>query len=522
MTIFLYSLAVIGMILIPVGLAIALRRKYVVAWFLFCVGMVTFVGSQTYHIPLNNWLTDIGVIGPIATDDPNFIRTAVILGFSAAICETLARVVGYAVLFRYKAAENHADGIMVGLGHGGIEAMLFGAVLTAASLTSLLALQGTDLTTLDLTAEQLSVVSKQLATFDTNPLLPFVSLFERLIAMTLHVTISVMVWRAFKYRQWFYIVVGILYHALFDFTAVYVPQQTENIYLIEALLFVMMLPGAIWLWRTWPKTEVPMRYLNSVGTDLRLFGTALSKELREQWHSKRILVVCAVFVLFGLTSPLLAKYTPELLTSIEGAEQLAELIPEPTAADAMVQYIKNITQFGFILVILLGMGAVAGEKDKGTAAMILSKPLTRWSFVLSKFTAQALVYLLAIGLAAIGAFYYTLVLFEPLAVGPFFFGTLLLWLWLLIYAAVTLLGSTWAKSVAAGAGIALGGSIVLLAAGSFPQIGALMPSSLVAWASQLGLDVEIPANWGAVAFGIVLILVFLVTAVAVIEQQEIE
>ena len=81
MTIFLYSLAVIGMILIPVGLAIALRRKYIVAWFLFCVGMVTFVGSQVYHIPLNEWLADIGVIGPIMADDPNFIRTAVVLGF---------------------------------------------------------------------------------------------------------------------------------------------------------------------------------------------------------------------------------------------------------------------------------------------------------------------------------------------------------------------------------------------------------------------------------------------------------
>ena len=316
--------------------------------------------------------------------------------------------------------------------------------------------------------------------------------------------------------------IAVLYHALFDFTAVYVPQQTENLYLIEALLFVMMLPGAVWLWRTWPKDVAVTRYLNSVSTDLRLFGTALSKELREQWHSKRIIVVCAVFLLFGLTSPLLAKFTPELLTSIEGAEQFAELIPEPTAADAMVQYIKNITQFGFILVILLGMGAVAGEKDKGTAAMVLSKPLTRWSFVLSKFTAQALVYLLAIGLAAIGTFYYTMVLFEPLAVGPFFFGALLLWLWLLIYAAVTLLGSTWAKSAAAGAGIALVGSILLLAAGSIPQIGALMPSALVAWASQLGLDVEIPANGGAVVFGVVLILVFLITAVAVIEQQEIE
>ena len=85
--------------------------------------------------------------------------------------------------------------------------------------------------------------------------------------------------------------------------------------------------------------------------------------------------------MYAIRSYYVAKFTPQLLTSIEGAEQFADLIPEPTTADAMGQYIKNITQFGFILVIVLGMGAVAGEKEKGTAVMILSKPLARWSFV---------------------------------------------------------------------------------------------------------------------------------------------
>ena len=89
----------------------------------------------------------------------------------------------------------------------------------------------------------------------------------------------------------------------------------------------------------------------------------------QQWRTKRLLVVVAVFVLFGLMSPLIAKFTPELLRTIEGAEQFADLIPEPTSTDAITQYIKNLTQFGFILAVLLGMGAIAGEKEKGTAAM---------------------------------------------------------------------------------------------------------------------------------------------------------
>jgi ABC-2 type transport system permease protein len=232
-----------------------------------------------------------------------------------------------------------------------------------------------------------------------------------------------------------------------------------------------------------------------------------------------------VFALFGLLSPLLAYFTPQLLSSIEGAEQFAELVPTPTTADALGQYIRNITQFGFIIAVLLGMGAVAGEKEKGTAAMVLSKPLPRWAFVLSKFVAQATVYLLGFVLAAVGAYAYTAFLFEGLEAGPFLLGNLLLLLWLLTFAAVTLLGSTLAESTGAGAALALGGAIVLLLAGSIPQLSAFAPSALVGWASQLGLPAAAASqaaggNAGSVVANVVLIIVCLVGSVAAFEVQE--
>ena len=75
------------------------------------------------------------------------------------------------------------------------------------------------------------------------------------------------------------------------------------------------------------------------------------------YRTKRLIIVLAVFLLFGMISPLVAKFTPQLLSSIEGAEQFAALVPEPTVVDAIAQYISNLTQFGFILALLLGMGA---------------------------------------------------------------------------------------------------------------------------------------------------------------------
>jgi ABC-2 type transport system permease protein len=221
-----------------------------------------------------------------------------------------------------------------------------------------------------------------------------------------------------------------------------------------------------------------------------------------------------------MVSPLLARFLPEILGSIEGAEQFSELIPEPSIADAFAQYIENLTQFGFILAIVLGMAAVAGEKDKGTAAMILSKPMPRWAFITGKFVAQMVVYTVSFIIAAISAYYYTYFLFGPPDGGAFLLMNVLLLVWLLVFVAITLLGSTLGKSTGGAAGIAAVGSFLLLILGSLPTIGELLPGALIGWAGQLALPASPVPSSGALAMGLVLIMVFLITAVAVFEQQE--
>ncbi len=107
------------------------------------------------------------------------------------------------------------------------------------------------------------------------------------------------------------------------------------------------------------------------------------------------------------------------------------------------------------------------------------------------------------------------------------FGGLLLWLWGLVFTAVTLLGSTLGKSTGGAAGLALLGAIILLILGGIPQVAQFFPSALVGWAGQLGLPRQlglpesVPFNGAAVAANGVLIVVFLITAVAVFERQEI-
>ena len=537
-----YILSIILMLLLPVILAAGLRRLTPTPWLLFSLGAITFTLSQVVHIPLNDWLADLGWLPGETIANLPLWRTALTAGLTAGLCEELARAASYLFLRKYRPAWLNLPGsLMLGLGHGGIESMVFGGVLTAATISALLPLRGIDLTQLSLTSEQLSAINLQLTAFTSTPWLALQPLLERLLAISAHVTLSLMVWKAFARgklrRDWIYILVAILYHAAIDYAAVWASTTYhEQPFAYLGVMLAVLLPG--WAWAIWTirRHALTRAQPGPLRGELAVFWVATLKELRQAWSTKRILVVWAVFLAFGMLSPLLARFTFEIVSSMEGAEMFAGLIPPPTTVDAMVQYLKNLSQFGFILAVLLAMGAVVGEKERRVAPMILSKPMARWAFILSKFTAQFLVYSGAFFLSALAAYYYTLFLFGPLEIGSFLLLNALLLLWLLTFVALSLLGSTLGKSTVAAGGIGLALCVVLMLAGTLPRWGALLPGGLMAWATLLGqqaaglslgadaatlLSGAATGQGGAAASALALILLSLVLAVGIFEQQEI-
>jgi hypothetical protein len=144
--------------------------------------------------------------------------------------------------------------------------------------------------------------------------------------------------------------------------------------------------------------------------------------------------------------------------------------------------------------------------------------------ILSKFTAQAIVYLAAFLIAEVLAYVYILVLFEPISFGLFSIINGLLVLWLLCFSAITVLGSTLSRSIGTAAGISLAGSVVLLLSGQIPRYGALSPQALMGWVGILSSELRYSpqtSNFAAVGAAVVLIIMLLVWAVGLFEQQEI-
>lgn len=224
------------------------------------------------------------------------------------------------------------------------------------------------------------------------------------------------------------------------------------------------------------------------------------KELLESWRTLRLPIVAGLFLVVGLTSPLLARFLPEIIRVAAG-DQLGPIpIQTPISADAAEQLWKNLAQFGAIAAIILAMGAVATERERGTAAFILSMTVSRDAFIAAKVAAIGAVLALSVVLATVAGWVYTAILFEPLPVVGWLALALLAWLSLAAWASLTFLGSTVTGSAAAAAGIGFVAFLGLSIASAVPNLDRFLPGGLAGPAVALAAgapvevgDVVIPA-----------------------------
>jgi uncharacterized membrane protein YhfC len=112
-----YVINFLGMILLPIIVAIYLSRRFKLSWRLFLAGGITFIASQIPHVPLVLALTS-------TFKSWGIVAYAIVLGLLAGIFEETARY----ILFKFIRKDNKTwnEGVFIGFGHGGTEAIILG------------------------------------------------------------------------------------------------------------------------------------------------------------------------------------------------------------------------------------------------------------------------------------------------------------------------------------------------------------------------------------------------------------
>jgi uncharacterized membrane protein YhfC len=192
--------------ILPIGAAIYLRRRFDVSWKAIFIGVYIFVLSQPIlRLPLlqifqgTSWFTYNSVVNPWLT--------SMVLGFSAAIFENTGRFIAFKFLLKDRL--QWKNGVAYGLGHGGIEAILFAGIPLINAIIS-------------------GMSNPSL--FNQAPALYLVGGIERISAMTFHIAASLMVLYAVKNKKVIYLFYAILAHGILDTSIGFI----KNIAVFEA------------------------------------------------------------------------------------------------------------------------------------------------------------------------------------------------------------------------------------------------------------------------------------------------
>lgn len=244
MLVLTHALNALLMVLLPVALALVLWRRTDASFGLWAVGAVTFVLAQVVHIPLNLGVARLfssGVL-PKPSDAVTVWLLPLALGLSAGVCEETARYVA----FRLRtSARAWSDGMMMGAGHGGIEAIVLG-LLAGLGYVNLLLLRSTDPASLGVPPEQVALVTEQVTAYwSTHPLMSLLGAVERAFAITAHLAMSLLVLQAVR-RSIAWLFAAIAFHTLLDAAAVAIAPH--SVLGAEAAIGVCALLAAAIVW----------------------------------------------------------------------------------------------------------------------------------------------------------------------------------------------------------------------------------------------------------------------------------
>jgi len=223
------------------------------------------------------------------------------------------------------------------------------------------------------------------------------------------------------------------------------------------------------------------------------FANLLRKENGEWWHTRRWWMQSLLWLL--IVNGILAV-----------GIWLVPIFDPAGAGDTKENlgiFIQLMAWFPMFAVIVITQGAVIGEKQSGTAAWVMSAPVSRSAFILAKLVANAIGFFVTVILVQGLVAYVQLSLSDgsPLPLAPYLAMLGLLSLYLFFYLALTLmLGAFFdtrgpvlgiAMAVAIGSMLSIGN----LFAGFLPWIVLLLPESIPGILTLLVQGEPLPDFW---------------------------
>lgn len=146
---------------------------------------------------------------------------------------------------------------------------------------------------------------------------------------------------------------------------------------------------------------------------MKQFSILIEKERRENIRNYKVYWLPAIFILLGITEPVVNFFLPQILESSGGLPEGAVFeFPTPTPEQILTAVMEQFQTIGMAVLILAYMGTVAGERKSGTATLLYVRPLSFSAYFLSKWTMASVISLASVWLGFLAGYYYTFLFFD--------------------------------------------------------------------------------------------------------------
>lgn len=225
------------------------------------------------------------------------------------------------------------------------------------------------------------------------------------------------------------------------------------------------------------------------------FAVYARKETQEILRTWRLWVLPGILAFFALTGPLVARYTPEILQAVAGDQLSGFTLPTPTYTDAYAQWAENLTQIGLFALVIIYGGIVSAEVRSGTATLVLTKPVSRGTFVVVKAVVNSAFVAVLVLAGTLVTWGLTAAIFGTAPASPLWSSALVSLVLAEQFIALMTLLSVVIGSAAGAAGAGLGFFVLGSIAAIWTPFGSYSPAGLVSQATSLATGAAAAPLW---------------------------
>lgn len=247
------------------------------------------------------------------------------------------------------------------------------------------------------------------------------------------------------------------------------------------------------------------------------FQVLAKKEGIQMLRELKVIWLPMVFILLGMTQPVVTYYLPSILGSLGSGKGITidPVLSAQKGGEVLAGTLgSQFDQLGLIILAISMMGIIQAEKGSGMLAFILTRPVTVRSYLAGKIATHYLMAAFSVTMGYFVSYFYVNALFTKVPFSLMIASLLLYLVWILFVTFfITMLSALFhTQSMIALVAIVLliGARIV---AGISPVIDLINPASMSKLAMDMLINGSVPP--GTLAHSLVtlfwMILIFLVT-----------